>query len=318
MTEGGDRRPRLLVTGASGLLGANMVLAAIGRCRVAAHAYPAALRAMGFDSLASDLTLPGAVERLMDDVRPDWVVHCAAQADVDVCERDPGMAIRLNRDMAANVAREAAARGARLIHISTDAVFDGEAGAYREADSTGPVNAYGRSKLQAEQAVLQAHPQALIVRTNFFTWPAPGRSGLAAWFLGRLEAGQECPGFTDARFNPLLASLLAAILLDLVAGKSAGVLHVAGGSCISKHEFGVRLAETFGFDPRLVRAVSSDAGGLTATRGKNLCLNTAKAEQALGRRMPNLKESLDLFRLEKENGFSEGLMAVRQELPGGM
>jgi dTDP-4-dehydrorhamnose reductase len=180
------------------------------------------------------------------------------------------------------------------------------------------VNRYGASKLAGEAAVAAAHPQALILRTNFFTWPTPEKVGLAGWFLGRLEAGQACPGFVDARFNPLPAGLLVGILLELVAGESAGVLHVAGGSCITKHEFGVRLAECFGLDAGLVRAVSSDTGGLTATRGKNLCLNTTKAERLLGRHMPSLEESLRHFRMEKENGFSEGLMAIRQEVPGIM
>ncbi len=317
MTAGRVRRPRLLVTGASGMLGANLVLIALGRCRVTAHAYPPALRPMGFESLASDLTQAGEVNKLLHELRPDWVIHCAAQADVDACERDPGMALRLNRDMAMSVARAAAALGARLIHISTDAVFDGQAGAYDEADAPAPINVYGRSKLEAERAVLEAHPRALVVRTNFFTWPAPRKTGLAGWFLSRLERGQECPGFSDSWFNPMLASILAGILLDLAVGATSGVLHVAGRSCVSKHEFGIRLAQAFGLDSTLVRSAPSDSAGLTAERGKNLCLNTAKVEQLLGKRMPTLDESLHRFRLEKENGFSDGLKAIRDEMPAG-
>ena len=99
MTASRVRRPGLLVTGASGMLGANLVLIALGRCRVTAHASPPALLPMGFESLASDLTQGGEVNRLLHELHPDWVIHCAAQADVDACERDPVMALRLNRDM---------------------------------------------------------------------------------------------------------------------------------------------------------------------------------------------------------------------------
>jgi dTDP-4-dehydrorhamnose reductase len=297
------------------MLGANLVLAALGRCEVIAHAYPPALRPMGFDSLASDLTAEGEADRVMREFQPDWVVHCAAQADVDACERDPDGAFRLNADLAGSVARAAAGTGARLVHISTDAVFDGKQGGYREGDAPAPINQYGRSKLGGESAVAREYPGAAIVRTNFFTWPAPGKLGLAGWFLERLEGGEPCAGFVDAHFSPLLGSTLAGIVLDLLAAGASGVLHAAGRTCLSKFDFGVRLAQAFSLDPSLIRPDRSGSAGLAAERGQRLCLNPRRLEGVLGGRMPTIGEELRRFRGERDGGLPEALRAIRA---GGM
>jgi len=293
------------------MLGANLVLAALDRCEVIAHAYPPALQAMGFTSLASDLTVPGEVDRLLHAARPDWVVHCAAQADVDACEVDPQGAMRLNAELAGSVARAAAHAGARMVQISTDAVFDGTKGNYRETDAPAPVNRYGASKLAGEAAVVAAHPQALILRTNFFTWPAPGKVGLAGWFLERLESGQPCPGFVDSRFSPLLASTLVGLVLDLLALGANGLLHAAGRTCLTKFEFGVHLARAFSLDPTLVRPEVSLAAGLSARRGQQLCLNPGRLERILGRRMPTVTAELERFRSEWDRGLPQALQAIR-------
>ncbi len=300
------------------MLGANLVLAALDRCEVMAHAYPPALREMGFTSLASDLTVAGEVERLLRETRPDWVVHCAAQADVDACERDPESALRLNAELAGSVARAAARRGSRLVHISTDAVFDGVKGNYRETDAPAPVNQYGVSKRAGEAAVAAALPQALILRTNFFTWPAPGKVGLAGWFLERLESGEPCPGFVDSSFSPLLGSTLAGVVLDLLELGVSGVLHAAGRTCLSKYEFGVRLAQAFSLEPSIIRPAQSSTAGLAARRGQQLCLNPARLEHALARRMPTIVEELGRFAQEREAGFPAALAAIRGCLVAGV
>jgi dTDP-4-dehydrorhamnose reductase len=304
--------PRLLVTGAGGLLGANVVLQALGRCDVVAHTYGMGLLPQGFEVIESDLVEDGAVERLLREVRPDWVIHCAALAEVDRCEKDPELARRVNAELAGRAARAAAASSARFLHISTDAVFDGQRGGYTEADAPRPVNRYGESKLTGEQAVLAAHPGHLVVRTNFFTWPAPGRQGLAGWILQRLGDGLDVPGFADVSFSPILASLLAGILLDMLAARLGGLYHAAGRTCLSKYDFAVALAQAMGLDTGcVVRSASQDAQ-LVARRGGRLCLDVKKVESALGRPMPSLDESLHYFRGEQRNGYVDALQVIRR------
>jgi dTDP-4-dehydrorhamnose reductase len=108
-----------------------------------------------------------------------------AATDIEACERDPALAHRLNTEMAQGVARAAAETGARLLHLSTDAVFDGADGSYREDQLPAPLNVYGKTKLAGEAAVSEAHPGALVVRTNFFGWNAKPKVNLAEWFLDR-------------------------------------------------------------------------------------------------------------------------------------
>ena len=287
----------ILITGAGGLLGANLVLDGLAsghRVIAVDHQYP--IRHPEADSLAADLCQAGAAESILAAKRPDWVIHCAAATNVDGCEADPAMAFRLNRDMAEAVARGARAAGSRLVHISTDAVFDGERGGYREEDVPSPINVYGQSKLEGEQVVAAADPQALIVRTNLYGWNAQDKQSLAEWFLSNLEAGKRCRGFTDVWFSPILVNDLGRLLFAMLEAGLAGVYHVAGGECVSKYDFGVRVARVFGLDGSLVEPAGVARAPLKARRGSNLCLSTEHSATALGMKMPDVATGLLKFR----------------------
>jgi|Deesub1362A_J573_1020465.scaffolds.fasta_scaffold01365_2 dTDP-4-dehydrorhamnose reductase len=303
---------RLLVTGASGLLGANVVLEATSRHRVMAvyHRHP--LREDGWQALRADLGRPQEVARLFAEWKPEWVIHCAAEADVDRCERDPERAFQLNRDMARWVAEASRAAGARLVHISTDAVFCGDGDGYREQDEPQPINLYGRSKLAGERAVAQAYPQALIVRTNFYGWGPGIKRSLAEWFLGKLRAGERCGGVVDVHVNLMLATDLASILLRMLERGLQGLYHVAGADCVSKFEFGQRIAEAFGLDGSLIEPISVADLDLAAPRPKHLCLRTERVERALGLAMPGLDEGLRKMRQQEGNGYAREIRALLQ------
>jgi dTDP-4-dehydrorhamnose reductase len=307
---------RVLVTGASGLLGASLsLLASEAGAEVVGTYHRHELDLPGVRMVAADLLPPGAGEELVARERPEWVVHCAGGTDVDACEQDPRTAERLNRDLAQEVARASRSAGAGLVHISTDAVFAGDAGPYAEGDPLRPLNVYGRTKLEAEQRVLAEHDRAIVVRTNFFGWSATGRRGLAEWFWNRLEAGRECPGFTDVWFNPLLVTDLARTLLGLMDLGVPGVVHVAGGTCASKFEFGQALARAFGYDAELVRPATSDGAGLRAPRPKRLCLAVGRAERLLRRRMPSLEAALERMAGEEGSAMRTRLRAAAAGRP---
>jgi dTDP-4-dehydrorhamnose reductase len=302
---------RLLITGAGGLLGANLVLEAVAAGHeVIGLDLDHPVRHPDVTGVKADLSLPGKAMEVFQARRPDWVIHCAAATNVDGCETHPDMAFRLNRDMAGQVAEAARLVGARLAHISTDAVFDGERGGYREEDVPRPINAYGRSKLAGEQAVAEAYPEALIVRTNLYGWNAQPKSSLAEWFLSNLEAGKRCPGFSDVWFSPILVNDLGRLLFAMLEAKLAWVYHVAGGECVSKYDFGVRLARVFGLDGSLVESARLEQGALKASRGWQLCLNVERAERAMGASLPTVEEGLTRFRDLRESGHVEALKAL--------
>lgn len=296
---------RLLVTGASGLLGANVALAAAAEGHEVTgtyHTTPAELPRVTM--VACDLTAGAAAEDLVAAARPDWIVHCAAAADVDRCESEPAWAEQLNREAAQRVARAARRSGAALVHISTDAVFDGATGGYREDDPPRPINVYGRTKLEGERAVSQEHPKAVIVRTNFFGWSPRRSRSLAEWFLARLQEGTPSPGFTDVFFSPLPVTRLARVMLGLLEAGEAGLFHLAGRTCLSKYEFGVRLAEAFGFPADLVRPKSVATARLRAARPLRLCLACDRIQARSEGALPDIAQAIAEFRGLVGSGYA--------------
>ena len=297
--------PRLLITGASGLLGANLVLAAHEEHEVIAvyHRHPIELE--GVQSVSADLCQPGRAKELLNRFQPDWVIHCAADTSLDELESDPERAFRVNRDMAANVAENAHEIEAKMVHISTDAVFDGREGPYREGDPTEPVNVYGKSKLAGEQAVQAVYPEALIIRTNIFGWNAQPKTSLAEWFINNLTQGIPCKGFVDVYFNPLLVNQLWIIINSLMRLDLCGVFHLGSDQCISKYEFGVQLAGSFDLNKELISAVEIETGSLRAPRPKNTCLDCSKIRKVINVRLLDLELNIGIFHELEQSGYVE-------------
>lgn len=261
MTDAPGGRPRALVLGASGFLGSNVVLALRGTHDVVAHV-GTGRPPTGAAVVRADLADVAAVPGLVEDVRPDLVVNCAALADVDRCEVDRDRSVALNVALPEALARACATVGTALVHVSTDAVFDGAGGPYREDDPPRPLSAYGLDKRAGEEAVLAAAPGALVARTNIVGWSPSGRRSLLEFFHDRLAAGATAPGFTDILFRPLPVQWFWPVCAALITAGRTGVVHATGPELVSKHDFGRRVATAFGLDPDLVLP----ARGLTPDR----------------------------------------------------
>jgi dTDP-4-dehydrorhamnose reductase len=304
---------RILITGASGLLGVNLAMEFAGDARHKPHTvigvtntHP--LRTSSFETLVVDLTAPGAVERLLETAHPDWVINCAALAVIDACETQPRLAHALNVELPEKLAKHVARGGARLVHISTDSVFNGQRGGYSEDDQPDPQTVYSRTKLEGEQRVLDNDPEAVVARVNLVGWSLTGKRSLAEFFFYNLQAGRQVNGFTDVYFCPLLANNLGEILLKMLEKRLTGLYHATSRDMLNKYEFGVRLAERFGFDPRLVVPVSVEEGGLLAKRSRDLSMRVDKIERDLGEEMPVVQDSVEgLWKLDR-SGYRERLL----------
>jgi len=310
----------LVVSGASGLLGANVLRLAreagwdkdkdiVGLCHRHVIRDPA-LRIARVDLTDSSATrnlLAELFSEPLSELRPHAILHCAAAADVDWCEANPKQAEAINVGASAVLAEIAAAFNARFIYISTDAVFDGKRGGYAETDEPAPVNVYARSKLAAEREVQRRNPSSTIVRVNIYGWNAQNKESLAELILRRLEEGRDVPGFTDVRFNPLLANDLAAILFAMLQRELTGLYHVVGSERITKFEFAGRVAAAFGFDPARITPCRVKDMNLKAERPLDVSLNTEKISRALGRSMPNVDSGLRAFRELRDRQYPQQL-----------
>jgi dTDP-4-dehydrorhamnose reductase len=299
------RKRRVLITGASGLLGLNSALEAAKEHLVFGLANSHRLNTTVFNAIQADLLVPGTIQRLLEDTQPDWVIHCAALANVDLCETNPQQAQQLNSEIPYELAQHVARGGARLLHVSTDAVFDGLTGDYSEQDAPNPLGVYAHSKLAGEQAVAKANPQAIIARVNLFGWSLFGKRSLAEFFFNSLSAGKACMGFTDVFFCPMLANDLGTVFLKMLEGGLSGLYHTVGSQCLSKYEFGVQVARHFGFDEKLVIPTSVEDSGLKAARSPNLTLRTDKLTHALGESLPDVSTGLAKFYTQYQQGYPQ-------------
>lgn len=287
----------ILVTGASGLLGANFVSVARKHNRhLVALTHRHALPDSDVRSVTVDLTNQEKVTKLIQDLRPTWIVHCAALTNVDLCEEQPDTASLVNTTASGNLAREAKLMNAGFVYISTDSVFNGEKGQYSEHDHPNPLNVYGQSKLAGEMAVIQEHEESLVIRTNIYGWNVQKKLSLAEWMLTKLEADQPLPAFEDVVFSPILVNDLSEILISMMDRRLKGVYHVAGSESCSKHQFALAIADVFGLDRGVIQPTSIAKAGLKAPRPRNTSLSIVKASEALNKPMPDLLSGLERFK----------------------
>jgi dTDP-4-dehydrorhamnose reductase len=180
------------------------------------------------------------------------VIHTAAQARIADCQRDPDRAFAVNARAADLLAEEAARAGARLIHVSTDLVFDGSNPPYREEGEPSPLSLYGRTKAEAEKLVL-AHPGTLVVRVSLLFGPAlNGQESFFDQQTAALRAGRPITLFADEWRSPLALTTAARALLALVSHSVTGILHLGGPERMSRLEMGQRLAAFLGLPVEVI------------------------------------------------------------------
>ena len=286
-----------LVTGASGLLGSVVVSRLLERgARVCAHQHKHALPFDGSCKIVKgDLTDLEWARELVIEEAPDVIVHCAGLISVDGCEANADLAERIHVDASQSLAEASRQAGARFVHISTDHLWRGNKAMVGEDEPVDPINVYGRTKALAEQRVLEANADALIVRTNFFCHGLPWRASLSDWAEQQLRSGVKFSAFTDAYFTPIEANLLCQLLFDLVAEQARGTLHVAGRERLSKYDFVLQLANRLSLDASGVEAGKIAEAHLVAPRPRDMSLSTEKTSALLGRPMPSLNDSFDVL-----------------------
>jgi dTDP-4-dehydrorhamnose reductase len=271
----------VLVTGAAGMLGRDVVAAAAAR----------GWRCVGLARDDLDITDRAAVTEALRAHSPAAVLNCAAWTNVDGAEEHEADAFAANVSGPFNLATASREAGARLVHVSTDYVFDGTATApYVESDPIGPIGAYGRTKLAGEWAVLAASDRHVVARTAWIF--GLGRRNFVADVLERAAAREEIKAFTDQRGCPTYSVHLADKLLDLATGDRGGVFHEAASGQCSRFEFAQAILARAGVDAGVTPSLRAE---LPAPRPAWSVLASERDEQPL----PSWEDGLDAYLAER-------------------
>jgi dTDP-4-dehydrorhamnose reductase len=284
---------KLLVTGGSGLMGSKVAEISLERGHEVfsgySHHRPRYGAAVKLD-LMDDSSLIDAVKTS----HPDVIIHTAALTDVDLCETNKKLAYRMNVLGTKTLAEAARNIGAFIVYASTDYVFDGSRGLYKEDEATNPVNYYGYSKLQGESFCDSVARTCVIYGSR----PASGKVNFALWILERLRRGEAVKVVTDQYITPTLNTNLALMVLELAERKLDGLYHLAGSTRISRYDFAVELSRTFGFEENLIIKSKISEMRWAAKRPADSSLDTSKASKCLDAKPWSIEEALKTLKGE--------------------
>jgi len=292
---------RLLITGANGLLGYKLSELSVNRSHKVYSGYVSGLPSFGLP-IKLNLIDPSSINQAFDTIRPEVVLHCAALTDVDRCEVEKDLAMRINVHGTRLLAEAANKVGSQVIFVSTDYVFDGSKGMYREVDEPRPINFYGHTKLLAEMALIDSRAEYLIARTSviYGSRPASGKVNFALFILERLKALKEIKALADQFITPTLNSNLAEMLLEAAEKGLKGLYHMSGATRVSRYDFSIKLADTFNLNRNLIKkAKTSDFQSLwKAKRPADSSLDVSKIANFLNNKPMYLNDAL--IKLKKE------------------
>ena len=273
----------VLVTGATGFLGRYLLESAPGGQSVLAGVRNLSVELAGnvAQPFALDLTQPETCYRAVLDAKPSAIIHAAAMADTGACERDPELSRLINVEASVALARAAAELQIPIVFCSTDLVFGGDNAPYAPSDPVKPLMVYGRHKAEAEVAVLESCPTALIARLPLMYGlsPVAGR-GMIADLLTKLKAGEPVNLFTD-EYRTMAHGARVAEGLWMAIAWQPGTWHFGGPVRVSRYQFGQAVARAGGLDASLVQGISQLDVKTGTPRPADVSLDSA-ASYALG------------------------------------
>lgn len=284
---------KILITGANGCLGTSLLKVIDNKFDVyASDLSDPIIPIKGINYLHLDITDKNQVEKTLDMIKPDIIIHAAALTDLEKCEADNALANKINVKGTGNIVSACKKKSIKLIFLSTDNVFDGSKGNYKETDETCPVNYYGETKVMAENKVKEVKNH-LILRTTFFTF---GR-GFEQWLIDSLRNRKEVNVVDDQYYSPLFVGDFSRIIIEMIEKGLTGTFNVSLGRKISRYEFAIKLANVFNLDNGLIKNVSTEQLYKIITPKKykipkDVSLDNSKLKKA-GIKIPSLEVCLN-------------------------
>lgn len=292
---------KILITGSNGLLGQKLVELLVTKASIETIATARGENRLpfhdGYVYAEMDITDPDSVEAVIGKFRPDVIIHTAAMTNVDQCEMEKEMCWKLNVTAVEILVRICKKYNVFLEHLSTDFVFDGTSGPYREEDAPNPVSFYGWSKYAAEKVVMSSKIRWSIARTVLVYGIAHdmSRSNIILWVKKSLQEGKAIKVVTDQFRTPTLAEDLA-MGCFLIADKQAeGIFHISGKDFLTPYEMALMAADYFGLPASLITPTDASAFTQPARRPPRTGFDLTKSRNVLGYEPHTFREGIALL-----------------------
>jgi dTDP-4-dehydrorhamnose reductase len=290
----GERIPKILIIGGSGLLGFKLGEFLEHHNYNVHSTYHQTPPGTSEKKYRLDITKKEDVENLLQTIQPEIIIHTAAYTNVDACEKNQAEAYAVNVGGTLNLLQSNKKIGAKFVYISTDYVFDGNKGLYKEDDERNPINYYGRTKLEGELLVEQQCDDFIIARTSVLY--GSQKNNFILWLLEQLGQGKQVKIVDDQYVSPTLNLDLSEQLVKLIEQNATGVFHTAGGERISRYDFAVVVADVFGYDDHRVNPVRMQDMNWLAPRPRDSSLDVSKLTPF--KKPYKVKEAMNLLREE--------------------
>lgn len=299
----------MFITGCSGLLGSNLCYLLRGRYSISGIDRNE-MHMEDVETICGSVLDFSSLESIIMARKPDIVLHCAALTRLDECEQHPEEAYLSNTELTRRVAEISEKIGAKMIFISSDAVFPGTLRRLaREDDAIAPISVYGKSKALAEEIVLRI-PRSLVIRTNIYGYNRRDKSSFGEWVYLTLRDGHELNMFDDVFFSPILVNDLTEIFERCIQEDLSGLYHICSTGSISKYDMGMCIKETFSL-PGLIHRCSMEGFQFIAPRTHNMGMDNAKIKQTLQIEIRTPEESVAEFMRLMASGYPGELKNAR-------
>ena len=284
---------KFLVTGSAGLVG-QQVVKDLSKSNQVFSCYNESKPEYG-DSVKMDLKNYEMVSSILTEIKPDVVIHLGAMTGVDLCEKEKTSASEINTKATEIIAKECSKLNSFLVYVSTDYVFDGNFGMYKEDDVANPLGFYGKSKLEGEKAVQNFSTNWCIVRTSTPFGLHPTKKSFPMWVIENLQKQKQIDVLIDQFTSPTYIPNLSRMLIEISERRITGIIHAAGASKISRYQMASMVSDKLNLDGTLLKQISMNKMKWVAQRPKDSSLDVSRASSILNEKPQKIDQSLNLF-----------------------
>jgi len=284
---------KVLVTGSAGLVG-RQVVKDLSNSHQVFSCYNESKPEYG-DSVKMDLKNHEMISSILTEKKPEIVIHLGAMTGVDLCEKERTSASEINTKATEIIAKECSKLNSFLVYVSTDYVFDGNLGMYKEDDVTNPLGFYGKSKLEGEKVVQNFSTNWCIARTSTPFGLHPTKKSFPMWVIENLQKQKQIDVLTDQFTSPTYVPNLSRMLIEISERRITGIIHVAGASKTSRYQMASMVSDKLNLDGTLLKQISMNKMKWVAQRPKDSSLDVSRASSILNEKPQKIDQSLNLF-----------------------